>query len=226
MIAKHNEQGEELLSVSRRANGDGTLAVTLRTEAGEITGRYHPSAAGEGAVGIVWVLGTGGGVGGPAGGVYERLARRLSPEGVASLELDYRRPGYLESCVRDALAGLSFLESEGYERVILVGHAFGGAVAIRAAGASSAVIAVAALSSQLRGTEQVGKLRGRSLLLVHGEDDEEQPVSGSRAVYERARDPKAIVTYPKGRHDLAACRDEVDRDLLAWLQKLTHAPSR
>ncbi|HEU4537042.1 MAG TPA: alpha/beta fold hydrolase [Polyangiaceae bacterium] len=200
--------------------------MTLRTEAGDVACRYHPSTGPEGGAGLVWVFGAGGGFGGPAGGLYERLGRQLAPEGVASLELDYRRSGYLESCVRDVLAGVAFLENEGHERVILVGHSFGGAVVIRAAPESAAVVAVAALSSQTRGTEHVGRLRGRSLLLLHGEDDEELPAAGSRAIFERARDPKAIILYPKCRHGLDACRDEVDRDLLAWLHKVGRTPAR
>jgi hypothetical protein len=50
-------------------------------------GRLHPASTGDG--GIVWVFGSGGGLGGPAGGVYARLGASLVSRGVTSLELDY-----------------------------------------------------------------------------------------------------------------------------------------
>jgi hypothetical protein len=54
--------------------------------------------------------------GGPAGGVYTRLGGQLQPSRVTSLELDYRRPGYLEECVLDVLVGLAYLEMLGKSR--------------------------------------------------------------------------------------------------------------
>ena len=224
MTGRYYEQVGGLRSVSRRAGDDGTTAVTLHTDAGDVACRYHPAA--EGAAGVVWVFGSGGGLGGPAGGLYERLGRALVPEGVASLELDYRRPGVLEPCVRDVLAGLTFLENEGRERLVLVGHSFGGAVVIRAALAHPDVAAVAALSSQTAGTERVGKLRGRSLLVLHGEADEVLPDACSRGIFERAGEPKKLLLYPNCGHGLDACRDAVDRDLAAWLRTVIHPPRR
>src|SRR6059058_2052265 len=108
---------------------------------GELHCRLHPAPEGNAAV--VWVFGAGGGLGGPAGGLYERLASQLQPEGIASLQVAYRQPGRMQPCVADTLAGVAYFQTLGISRIILVGHSFGGAVVINAGAASADVIAVA-----------------------------------------------------------------------------------
>jgi fermentation-respiration switch protein FrsA (DUF1100 family) len=139
---------------------------------------------------------------------------------VTSLELDYRRPGDLEECVLDILVGLAYLEMLGKDQIVLVGHSFGGAVVINAGLISEAVIAVAALSSQTAGTNQVAKLSPKPLLLVHGEADEVLPASCSQDIYARAGDPKELILYPGCLHGLDQCRDDLDRDLTRWLKEV------
>src|SRR4051812_39843866 len=130
--------------------------VTLRTDVGDIPCRWHDAPAGDAAV--LWVFGAGGGFDGPAGGLYPRLAARLAPDGVASLELAYRHPGHLEECVLDVLFGVAYLGAVSRTRIVLGGHSFGGAVVIAAGAASPAVVAVAALSSQTYGAGAVTRL--------------------------------------------------------------------
>ena len=134
-----------LTRLERQEEAPGQDRLSLVTAAGEIQGRLHPASAGDAAV--LWVFGAGGGLGGPAGGLYTRLGQRLRPRGVTSLELAYRHPGRLGPCVQDVVVGLAWLAGEGRGRVVLVGHSFGGAVVITAGAASKAVVAVAALSS-------------------------------------------------------------------------------
>src|SRR5881394_2285606 len=91
----------------RRPSSDDVWAVTLRTDHGDIECRYHPAP---GATrGAVWVGGAGGGLEGPARGLYPEACRRLQREGVAGLRLHYRRPNDLEQCVLDTLLGVEFL---------------------------------------------------------------------------------------------------------------------
>lgn len=197
------------------APSDGVAEIALTTEAGPIRTRLHAAPRGDAAV--LWVFGSGGGLGGPAGGVYERLAERLRPQGVTGLELDYRRPGALTPCVDDVLTGLAWLEALGRRRTVLVGHSFGGTVVIRAGAMSPQVVAVAALSSQSSGAEEVGRLAPRPLLLAHGEADEVLPDRGSRDLFARAGEPKRLILYPGCGHGLDACREALDRDLVQWL---------
>jgi alpha/beta superfamily hydrolase len=191
--------------------------VKFVTAQGSLVGRHHPAGS---ASAILWVFGSGGGLGGPAGGVYTRLADQLQPQGIASLELDYRRPGELGACVQDVLAGVAWLGTQGKSRIVLVGHSFGGAVVIRAAVASPAVIAVAALSPQIEGTADVDLLAPKPLLLVHGTEDEILPDLCSREIHDRAEDPKELILYPGCRHGLDECREVLDRDLLRWLTQV------
>ena len=224
---EQEERGVEeptLLRATAEATGDGAERVVLSTDAGAIVARRHAAPVGDAAV--LWVFGAGGGLGGPAGGVYERLGRRLADEGVTSLQLDYRRPAALVPCVLDVLAGIRFLVETGRPRVVLVGHSFGGAVVITAGAASAAVVGVAAMSSQSRGTRAAAALAPRPLLLVHGTDDEILPDTTSRDIHARARPPKRLVLYPGCRHGLDACRDALDRDLSGWLEQVLALPAR
>lgn len=207
----------ELTEVERHPEREGVERLRFLTSLGPIEARHQP-APGDAAV--VWVFGSGGGLGGPAGGLYTRLGARLAPEGVTSLELDYRRPGALRDCVMDALLGAAWLEHESKRRIVLVGHSFGGAVAIAAGALGQAVIAVAALSSQTAGADAVGELSPKPVIFIHGRDDEVLPDRCSRDLYARAGEPKEIILYPGCRHGLDECRDALDRDLLAWLRRV------
>jgi fermentation-respiration switch protein FrsA (DUF1100 family) len=209
----------EAAGTTREAQPDGTERLLLHTEAGDILCRHHPAAAGDGAV--LWLFGAGGGLGGPAGGAYARLGGRLAPRGIASLELAYRRPARLGDCVVDALFGLGWLAGEGRGRVAVVGHSFGGAVAI-AVGATAVdnVVGVAALSSQTAGTDMADEIAPRPLLLIHGEADEILPAACSHDIHRRAGEPKRLILYPGCRHGLDQCREALDRDLTAWIEEV------
>lgn len=204
-----------LRDVARTPSPDGSERIVLVTDRGEVECRLHEASYGDAAV--LWVFGAGGGLGGPAGGLYARLGSQLTASGLTSLEVAYRRPGDLGECVLDALLGVAFLGTLERTRVVLVGHSFGGAVVITAGAASERVIAVAALSSQSAGTHAASALAPRPLLVVHGTADEILPDACSRDIHARAGEPRTLVLYPGCRHGLDQCRDELDRDLGAWI---------
>jgi pimeloyl-ACP methyl ester carboxylesterase len=203
--------------VERSPERAGIDLLRIVTPVGPIAGRLQEA---EGDRAILWVFGAGGGLGGPAGGLYTRLGERLRPRAITSLELAYRRPGVLQPCVSDALVGLTFLESLGKRRIVLVGHSFGGAVVINAGAARPSVVAVAALSSQTAGTSAIGTLSPKPVLLAHGTADEVLPDTCSRELYARAGEPRDLILYPGCRHGLDECRDTLDRDLTAWLERV------
>lgn len=206
------------------ADGDEGL-LRLLTSAGAIRARLH---AADGDAAVIWVFGSGGGLGGPAGGLYTRLGSRFAGRGVASLELDYRRPGHLDACVTDLLVGIAWLGQQGKRRIILVGHSFGGAVVINAAAASDLVVAVAALSSQTAGTASVAELAPKPILLIHGTADELLSDRCSHDLFARAGEPKQLILYEGCRHGLDQCRDALDHDLGLWLEDMLglHAADR
>lgn len=209
----------EMRRVEDKGLEDSARIMTLHTSRGAIDTRLHEPPDGPGATAIVWVFGAGGGLGGPAGGLYTRLALQLAFKGVTSLRLDYRQPNELTECTLDVLVGAAFLETLGSARLVLIGHSFGGAVVINAGANSDAVVGVAALSSQTYGADAVGDLSPRSLLLLHGSADEVLPDACSRLLYEKAGEPKELHLYPGCGHGLDACRDEVDATLLEWLRR-------
>jgi dienelactone hydrolase len=207
-------------------DASGGEMLHLVTSLGNIRCRLHRSQNRVGKA-VVWMFGAGGGLGGPAGGVYERLASQLCRRNVTSLQVDYRHPAHLQMCVLDVLAGVSFLEGFDLSApggTLLAGHSFGGAVAIAAGAMHPGVAGVAALSSQTFGTETVSLLSPRPLLLIHGEADEVLPDDCSRDICRRAREPKELILYPDCRHGLDQCRDSLDRDLTAWIEQVLHLP--
>jgi pimeloyl-ACP methyl ester carboxylesterase len=206
-----------LLSLERTSVGPARERAKLITSFGDITCLHHV-AAGDAAV--LWVPGASGGSGGPAGGLYTRLGAQISRCGVTSLALDYRQPGLLANCAMDVLTALSWLEQLGKSRVALVGHSFGGAVAISAGAISPLVAGVAAFSCQTAGTAAVAQLSPRPFLLVHGLADELLPAVCAQDLYGRALQPKQMILYPECGHDLDQCADELDRDLREWLGKV------
>lgn len=196
----------------------GIHRVDLHTSGGIIPAVYH--AAPTPGRAVLWVGGAGGGLDGPAGGLYPRLSARLAPTGIASLRLDYRHANEYQACILDALAGLTYLESLGHRQVVLVGHSFGGAVVISAAAASPAAAGVITLSSQNAGTEAAGRLAPRPLLVLHGTADTVLPDITSRDIYHRADEPKEIRLLPGCGHNLDECRAQVDQEVLGFIQRV------
>ena len=201
--------------VALAPDGEAQYRLILRTTRGEIPAQFTVQEGGTGAV--VMVSGASGGLDGPADGIYARLAPALRTLGVSTLRVHYRQPGEFEECVLDVLGALSFLKGVGAERVVLVGHSFGGAVAIRAGGLSPLVTAVAALSSQLHGTDDVAGLSPKPLLLVHGMDDQVLEATASEILYQRAEEPKRLVLYAGAGHGLGQCQAELYDLLSEWI---------
>ena len=201
--------------VSAEPQAADQYAITLHTSRGDIAGVLH---AREGlTAAVVWVGGASGGLDGPADAIYPALGEALVKEGVASLRLDYRAPNHLVECTLDALAGVSFLGGIGAESLGLVGHSFGGAVAIAAGVHSPSVKAVAALSSQTYGATDVALLAPRPLLLVHGLEDTRLPPACSEQIFRWARQPKDLVLIPGAGHGLRQCRQQLFDLLKGWL---------
>src|SRR5688500_5306469 len=172
------------LAVQESRLGPDVTSMEVITADGIITCLRHGLDSGEEHAPI-FLGGALGGLSGPSHGLYHTLARQLG-----GVRVHYRKPGRLEDCLMDVLLVHHLLARRGVARVVLVGHSFGGAVAIGAGVLlGEATAGVAALSTQVPGTEQVDRLAGRPLLLVHGEADGVLPDLCSRNVYERARDP-------------------------------------
>jgi len=185
---------------------NGEMVVELNTTRGVIKTHLRPC---EGKTGcVVFLGGAGGGVSGPANKVYERIAVELVEVGVSSLRVEYREPGEFEESVADALAGCSFLKGIGATEAVVVGHSFGGAVAIKTGELTELVKGVVAMSSQRFGTAEVNTLN-KPLLLIHGSKDEILDQAASQDIFERASDPKRLEILEGTGHGLLEKAEDV-----------------
>jgi pimeloyl-ACP methyl ester carboxylesterase len=192
----------------------GARRVMLSTTRGKIRMVLHTREKAE--RGVLCLGGAAGGLDGPAA-LYPRLGLGLPAKGMTVLRLTYRIPGEMAECILDTMAGLSFLKGIGHNRVALIGHSFGGGVAIATATLNPLAAAVVAISSQLHGAENVAQMAPRPLLLIHGTADTILPDQSSRLIFERAGEPKTLKLFAGADHRLTQVGDEVFNLVEPWL---------
>ena len=99
-----------------------------------------------------------GGLLGPAGGLYQRLGDVWAERGVPVLRASYRRANDLDTCCLDVAATVQLAVGTGAERVVVMGHSFGGAVAVRVGvGLDPLVAGVVTFATQSAGCEIGGR---------------------------------------------------------------------
>ncbi|MGQ0844605.1 MAG: alpha/beta hydrolase [Sporichthyaceae bacterium] len=195
------------------------------------TSRHSEVLAWSGRLGLLWtgtpgadrvVVACGGALGGvlgPAGGLYYDLGNALEPHGIGTVRVDYRRPGNLASCVFDVAVAIDVAMREGSSSFVIVGHSFGGAVAISAAAAMPDVVAaVVSLAGQSAGTDAAPELAGRPLLLLHGEADEVIPASSAHSI-RRVAGHGRVVVFPATGHLLHEASEELRSRLPDWIRR-------
>jgi hypothetical protein len=131
--------------------------------------------------------------------------------------VSYRTPNDLDACTLDVAACVQLLVGTGADRVVVMGHSFGGAVAVRAGVALPAVVAgVVTFATQSAGCEMAGGLQGRPFLLFHGDRDEILPMESSQIVTAMAGCGELVV-LPGDGHLLARSGDILHERLTEWL---------
>ena len=195
--------------------GEPGESVLLRTDRGDIQALLHPAPAAP--HGVIWVGGARGGFGRPGQGAYARLAEALRQERITSLRLCYRHPNVLPECTLDTVSGIAALQQDGVQRVVLVGHSFGGAVVITAGALHDRVAGVVALASQTYGAHLAEQLAPRPLLVVHGKADTRLPYTCGVQIYDWAQEPKQLVLYEGAEHRLDECAEDLDQLLTQWI---------
>lgn len=194
---------------------------------GLLTVLWHEPPAGVSATGHALVVcgGAMGGLLGPAEGLYQRLGEAWAERGVAVLRVGYRRPNDLEACTIDLAAAVQLAVGAGdAERVVTMGHSFGGAVAVRVGvGLRDMVEGVVTFATQSAGCEVAGALGGRPLLLFHGERDEILDPQASEMVRMIAGSGE-VVMIPGDGHALARSGEVMWERLEEWLPATFAAP--
>ncbi len=166
-----------------------------------------------------------GGLLGPAEGLYHRLGVAWAARGVPVLRVGYRLPNDLDACSLDVAAAVQLVNGAGAERIVVGGHSFGGAVAVRVGvGLDPLVAGVVTFATQSAGCEVAGGLHGKPLLLFHGERDEILPPEASDMVRAIAGAGE-VVRLPGDGHLLAKSADIVWERLEAWLPAVLHRES-
>lgn len=178
---------------------------------------HEPSVADATGTAIVACGGAMGGVLGPGHGLYQQLGERWSARGTQMLRVGYREPNNLDLCAHDVACGVEWARDAGADRVVVMGHSFGGAVAIRAAVVMPAsVIGVVTFATQSAGCEVAAGLGLRPLLLFHGDKDDLLPIEASHMVQALAGHGE-VVELPGDGHLLAKSDAAITERLDEWL---------
>ena len=158
-----------------------------------------------------------GGVLGPGRALYHALGARWADRGVRFVRIGYREPNNLDLCAHDLACGVELARDAGAERVVVMGHSFGGAVAVRCAVVMPAsVVGVVTFATQSAGCEVAGALAGTPLLLFHGEHDELLPPEASHVVAAIAGHGE-VVMLPGDGHLLGRSDEAITERLDEWL---------
>lgn len=199
--------------------------LTIPTDLGVIAVRWQPPVEADQRGAVLCVGGFDGGFDGPAEDIYADLGEALPESGIGVLRLDFRvktSPGPIDDGTFDVLAGIDWLVKQGIDRVALIGHSYGGAIVIRAAARSSAVVATCALSTQTMGIEplEVASLAPRPLLLIHGAADWRLPPRLSEWVYTLAGEGRELHILDGATHSLRQRREDLWTLLTDWVERV------
>lgn len=191
--------------------------VEVYTMEGLLTLLWHGDP---GATDVVLTCGGGmGGLLGPARGIYHDLGEYLWHEaGIATIRVGYRRPNHLPRCVHDVAATADLATRSGGRRFVVLGHSFGGAVAIQAGTVlAEHCMGVMTFATQSAGCENASQLRA-PLALVHGDADEILPASTSQVVAALAGQGDLTILEGEG-HLLTGVAESLRVATAAWIRE-------
>ena len=191
--------------------------IEMYTQRGLMSLLWHEPDGSALPYGVVMVGGAMGGTLGPGDGLYHVLGETLVQRNIPSIRVSYRKPNDMDSCCVDTAAAVQLLIGSGANKVVLMGHSFGGAVAIRVGvGLSEMVSGVVTFATQLAGCEIAGGLQGRPLLMFHGDNDSILPLESSEIVRAMAGTGDLHVMHGDD-HLLANSHDVMLETVTQWL---------
>ncbi len=199
---------------------EGLRQVELYTMRGLLSLLWHEPVGNARNVAVLMMGGAMGGTLGPGDSLYHVLGETLAAEGVPSIRMSYRKPNDMDRCCVDAAAAVQLLVGSGADSVVVMGHSFGGAVAVRVGvGLREMVGGVVTFATQSAGCEVAGGLQGRPLLMFHGDSDSILPPEASEVVKAMAGTGDLHLMAGDD-HLLARSHDEMLSILLPWLRNV------
>ena len=160
-----------------------------------------------------------GGMLGPGRSLYLELGLELAAEGRAAMAIGYRKPGDLTRCLLDTCAAADLALRNGAERFAILGHSFGGAVAIQAASTFATHTAgVITYATQSAGCEEAARLGDTPLLLLHGENDSILGPENSMMVQSLAGTGE-VRLFPDTDHLMSEAADEIAAITGPWIRE-------
>jgi pimeloyl-ACP methyl ester carboxylesterase len=206
----------EALGVEEVEIAPGLAHLEIYTLRGLLTILWHgPRDARD----VVVTCGGGmGGVLGPADGIYHTLGRELAAtHGIATMRVGYRKPNDMSRCVHDVAAAADLASRSGARGFVVIGHSFGGAVAVQAGAVlSTHCRGIVTLATQSAGCENAAEIGDTPLLLFHGTEDEILPAETSSVVQMIAGHGE-VVLLPGNGHLLSQSASEIRERLLTWI---------
>lgn len=210
----------DMLGVLAKADGELTETsriVEIYTMEGLLQIMWHGAP---GATDVALMCGGAmGGMLGPGRSLYLELGLELAAEGRAAMAVGYRKPGDLTRCLLDTCAAADLALRNGAERFAILGHSFGGAVAIQAASTFTAHTAgVITYATQSAGCEEAARIGDTPLLLLHGERDSILGPENSMMVQTLAGTGE-VRTFPDTDHLMAEAADEIAEITGTWVRE-------
>lgn len=196
---------------------EGLRQLELYTMRGLLSLLWHEPVGKARNSAVLMLGGAMGGTLGPGDSLYHALGGLLADKGIPSIRMSYRKPNDLDRCCVDAAAAVQLLVGSGADSVVVMGHSFGGAVAVRmGVGLREMVAGVVTFATQSAGCEMAGGLQGLPLLMFHGDADSILPVEASEVVRAMAGTGDLHVMQGDD-HLLARSHDAMMSVLVPWL---------
>ena len=209
-----------ILASQQAMMNPGLRHVEMYTRRGLLSILWHEPTGETRPWATVMLGGAMGGVLGPGDSLYHVLGEELAERGIPTIRVSYRAPNDLDSCCVDAAAAVQLAVGSGADHVVLMGHSFGGAVAVRVGvGLSEMVAGIVTFATQSAGCEVAGGLQGKPLLMFHGDSDSILPADASEVV--RAIAGSGDLRIMEGDdHLLSKSHERMRREVLEWVDSL------